>query len=109
MLLICLTSGAVHIKPVDSLDVPSHLNALDRFIARRGKPARIRSDNCKTFVGGAKEFEALTKAIANKKFQKELAMNAVKKWGIDFRFNLEYTPEHGGRWERMVQEFKRDL
>ncbi len=30
-----------------------------------------------------------------------------KRWGIEFVFNVEYTPHHSGRWERMVKEFKR--
>jgi hypothetical protein len=33
LLLICLTTGAVHCEPVDTLSVDSHLNALDRFVA----------------------------------------------------------------------------
>ena len=102
IILICLTSGAVHIKTVESLNDQSHLNALDQFIARHGKPARIRSHNSKTFVFGAKEFESLTKAVTKEKFQNELATNTIKKWGIEFCFNLEYTPEpllgkNGGR------------
>jgi hypothetical protein len=50
LLLICLTMGAVHCEPVDSLSVDSDLNTLDRFVARRGKPKRIRSDQGRTFV-----------------------------------------------------------
>jgi hypothetical protein len=34
LLLICLTTGAVHCEPVDTLSVDSHLNALDRFVTR---------------------------------------------------------------------------
>ena len=26
-----------------------------------------------------------------------------RRWGIKFRFNLEYIPEHGGCWERIVE------
>ncbi len=32
LLFICLTTGAVHCEPVDTLSVDSHLNALDRFV-----------------------------------------------------------------------------
>ncbi len=44
LLLICLMTGAVHSKRVDTLSVDSHLNALNRFVARRGKPKRIHSN-----------------------------------------------------------------
>jgi hypothetical protein len=109
LLLICLTTGAVHLEPVDTLTVEGHLNALDRFIARRGKPTRIRSDKGRTFVGGGKEYSELTRILAEETFQGELAAEARKRWGITFEFNVEYTPQHGGRWERMVKEFKRSL
>jgi hypothetical protein len=107
LLLICLTTGAVHCEPVDSLSVDSHLNALDRFVAQQGKPKRIRSDQGRTFVGGAKDHQELTKVLAERSFQGQLAEEAKKRWGIEFVFNVEYTPYHGGRWERMVKEFKR--
>jgi hypothetical protein len=107
LLLICLTTGAVHCELVDTLSVDSHLNALDRFVARRGKPRRIRSDQGRTFIGGAKDHQELTKALAEKNFQGQLAKEAKKQWGIEFVFNIEYTPHHRGRWERMVKEFKR--
>jgi hypothetical protein len=109
LLLICLTTGAVHLEPVDTLSVTSHLNTLDRFIARCGKPKRIRSDKGRMFVGGAKEFQELTKNLGEQSFQGELAKEAKKRWGIEFVFNVEYTSQHGGRWERMVKEFRRSL
>jgi hypothetical protein len=107
LLLICLRTGAVHCEPVDTLSIDSHLNALDRFFARQGKPRRIRSDQGRTFVGGAKEYQEQTKVLAEKGFQGELAEEAKKPWGIEFLFRVEYTPHHGGRWERIVKEFKR--
>jgi hypothetical protein len=60
LLLICLTTGAVHCELVDTLSVNSHLNALDRFVARGGKPRRILCDQGRTFAGGAKEHQELT-------------------------------------------------
>ncbi len=107
LLLICLTTGAVHCEPLDTLSVGSHFNALDRFVARRRKLKRIRSDQGRTFNGGAKDHQELTKALAEKNFQGQLAEEVKKRWGIEFVFNVEYMPHHGGRWERMVKEFKR--
>ncbi len=107
LLLICLTTGAVHCELVDTLSVDSHLNALARFVARRGKARRICRDQGRTFVGGAKEHQELTKVLAEKGFQGQLTEEAKKRWGIKFVFNVNYTPHHGGRWERMVKEFRR--
>jgi hypothetical protein len=92
---------------VDTLSVDSHLNVLDRFVARRGKPRQIRSNQGRAFIAGAKEHQELTKALAEKNFQGQLAEEAKMRWGIDFVFNIEYKPHHGGHWEQMVKEFKR--
>ena len=38
----CLTTRAIHIEPLNSMDADSFVNALVRFISRRGAPKRIR-------------------------------------------------------------------
>ena len=48
-LFTCLTTRAVHIEVAQSLDTESYLAAVTRFIARRGYPNTIISDNGKTF------------------------------------------------------------
>ena len=56
-LFTCLITRAVHIKVVRSLDTDSCLVAINRFIARRGKPITIISDNGTNFVGSARELK----------------------------------------------------
>jgi hypothetical protein len=62
VLFTCLVTRAIHIEVAHSLDTESFINALRRFIARRGKPDEIRSDNGGNFVKGEKE---LSNAIAD--------------------------------------------
>lgn len=50
----CMTIRAVHIDLLASLDSDSFLMALRRFIARRGKPYEILSDQGTNFKGGEK-------------------------------------------------------
>ena len=55
-LFTCLTMRAVHIEVVPKLDTNSCLNAIMRFIARRGKPSTNISDNGTNFVGVERQF-----------------------------------------------------
>ena len=54
-LFTCASTRAVHLELVDSLSAPSFLQAFRRFSSRRGLPARLLSDNAKTFKSASKE------------------------------------------------------
>ena len=56
-LFTCMTTRAVHIEVLESLDTDSFLNALRRFISRRGQPRTITSDNGGNFVSACKELK----------------------------------------------------
>ena len=63
----CLTMRAVHIEIAHSLDADSFINALRRFIARRGAPQQIFSDNGTNFVGASKTLrESLQELNSNR-------------------------------------------
>jgi hypothetical protein len=49
----CMSSRAVHIEIATSLNTSSFINVLRRFIARRGKPAKVFTDNGTNFVGAS--------------------------------------------------------
>lgn len=51
----CLTTRAVHIELLNSLDVDAVLLAFRKFIARRGRPKEIRSDCGTNFRGAERE------------------------------------------------------
>ena len=54
-LFTCLVSRAVHIEVASSLESSSFIQALRRFIARRGPVREIRTDNGTNFVGARNE------------------------------------------------------
>ena len=56
-LFICLTSRAIHIEVDRKLDSDSCLVAVNRVIAKRGKPSTIKSDNGTDFVGSARDLK----------------------------------------------------
>lgn len=45
VIFTCLASRAGYLEEAASLDTDSYINALRRFIARRGQDKKIRSDN----------------------------------------------------------------
>ncbi|XP_071787378.1 uncharacterized protein, partial [Asterias amurensis] len=55
VIFTCLASRAVHIEKADSLDTDSCIDAIRRFIARRGNVKEMRSDNDTNLVGAEKE------------------------------------------------------
>ena len=54
-LFTCSTSRALHLELVHDLSTIAFIRCLRRFIARRGTPVSITSDNAKTFKKADKE------------------------------------------------------
>ena len=100
-LFTCLTIRAVHLEIVPSMDTSSCVAGIERFIARRGMPSVIWSDNGTNFVGADKE---LTDAVAR---WNESAPEALARIKLSWKFNPPGAPHHGGPWERMVRSCKR--
>ena len=97
-LYACSLTRAVHLDLVKSLTAPEFIISLKRFIARRGRPELIYSDNAATFQAAAKwvkevrEDEKLNDLLAN--------------LSIEWRFNLSRAPWWGGQFERLIGVFK---
>ena len=97
-----LVSRAVHFEVADSLSQDSSMSAIRCFVARRGVPEIIYSDNATNFLGRKKEIRRQTLAFGETFVGKELARK-----GIQWRLNPPSAPHFGGAWERLVQPFKR--
>jgi len=100
-LYTCCVVRAVHLDLVPDLSTPAFLRSLKRFTARRGLPARILSDNGKTFKAAAKVINAV---ITHPEVQKYLI-----GLGVKWMFNIPKAPWWGGVFERMVKSTKRCL
>ena len=98
VLFTCLTMRAVHIEVVHSLDTSSFMNALRRFIARRGQPEIIRSDNGTNFVSAEKE---ISNAIND--WNQETIHQFLLLQNVKWLFNPPAGSHHGGIWERCIR------
>lgn len=126
MVLVCRVTGAYHIECVEDLTADSCVQAFKRFVASRGKPTTVRSDNASTFVAARKEL------INDEKQACELAIAAIKQGekdikrkyaieGVDvesdcnearlmlWSFNPPYSPDTGGKHEAAVKQVKLPL
>ncbi|XP_058816184.1 uncharacterized protein LOC131679471 [Topomyia yanbarensis] len=102
-LFTCLTVRAIHVEVVHSLSAESCKMAIRRFIARRGTPQQIFSDNGTNFRGAARELSEEIKTI-NRSIAAAFT-NAETEW----HFNPPSAPHMGGAWERKVRSVKEAL
>ncbi|XP_073237808.1 uncharacterized protein [Porites lutea] len=104
VLYTCLATRAIHLEVAQSMDTDSFLNSMRRFIARRGVPEVMRSDNGSDFVGGCKE---LREAISgwNKSQIHEFLLQRNVKW----LFNPPSGSHFGGVWERCIRTVRKIL
>ena len=84
------------------IDTDSCLNAIMRFIARRGKPSTMISDNGTNFVGAEREFAEYVAACNKERIGEHLIQQ-----GIRWKFNPPAAPHFGGVWERLVRSCKK--
>lgn len=77
--------------------------SLRRFIARRGKPFELLSDQGTNFKGGSKELHEAFNAL-EPSLREQLAAEQIR-----FRFNPPNAPHFGGSWEREVRSVKAAL
>ena len=98
LLTYCATR-AVHLELVCDMTTESFIRCFKRFTARRGVPAKIISDNSKTFK------------LANKMVSAMLSHPEVEKYfsnlRVEWSFNLEKVPWWGGFFERLIKSTKR--
>ena len=93
----CFSLRAVHIEMIHSLDTISFINALKRFISRRGKARKLYSDNCLNFIGANNEL----KMVQAQKHAQVMARFCTQL-DIIWIFNPPHASHMGGVWKRMI-------
>ena len=101
VLFTCLVTRAIHLEIANSLETDSYINALRRFICRRGPVRQMRSDNGSNFIGARRELkEALAEMDEDKVKAEMLKENC--DW-IEVKLNVPYASHMGGIWERQIR------
>lgn len=104
LLITCLSTRAVHLEVLDTMDADSFIMALRRFISLRGHPKVIFSDNGTNIVAGEKELREGINNLNSVRVTTEMIDR-----GIDWRFSPPSAPSFGGIWERLISSSKKAM
>lgn len=97
IIFTCAVYRAVHLDLVTSLSSAAVIQALRRFISRKGRPHIIHSDNGTNFVG-------VENALSELNWQTLEEECALQR--ICWKFNPPSAPWWGGYWERLIRVLK---
>ena len=103
-LFTCLVSRAIHIEVSNTLNTDSFLQALRRFVARRGPVRQIRCDNGTNFIGAKSELDKAFSEMDQSVIQQKMCT-----MGIEWFFNPPASSHMGGVWERQIRSVRKIL
>lgn len=100
-IFVCSAVKAVHLELVTDLTTDAYIAALNRFVARRGKPRSITSDNGTNFVGASNDLHRFLQASN--------VASEIAQEGIEFNFTPAYSPHFNSLAEAAVKSCKHHL
>ena len=121
VLFTCMSSRAIHLETAASLDTDSFINALRRFLSRRGPVRQLRSDNGTNFVAARRELKEALQEMNESRIKEELLksqcdwikfqMNVPAKSHLLLNFHIAFSGAHASmflshRAIRCFQDFK---
>uniref|UniRef100_A0A1X7UBW2 Integrase catalytic domain-containing protein n=1 Tax=Amphimedon queenslandica TaxID=400682 RepID=A0A1X7UBW2_AMPQE len=95
----CCITRAIHLDLLHNMSFEYFFRSFKRFVARRGLPRKMLSDNAQTF----KKMASLLKEIEDHKDVKHYFSDRKIQWN----FNVEMSPWWGEVFERLIQSVKR--
>ena len=109
-LFTCLSSRSVHIEVTCSMDTDSFIQALRRFVGRRGSVRIMRSDNGGNFIGAENELKEAWEEMDHSKISDFLsAINCDWVDTVEWERIAPTASHMGGAWERQIGTVKRVL
>ena len=104
LVFTCLSSRAIHIELLESMDASSFICALRRFFALRGPVSILRCDRGTNFIGGKSEL-----GDALREMDQCQVKGYVNNHGCEWIFNPPHASHFGGAWERQIGTIRRVL
>ena len=101
-IFVCYATKAVHLEWVDDLTTEAFLATLRCFVARRGSPEKIYSDNGRNFVEAAAQLKTF---LTSPELKQKLGP-CTATLGINWSFIPPHSPHMGGLWEAGVKSMK---
>lgn len=101
-LFVCLSTKAIHLEVVNDKTTAAFLNAFKCFVARRGYPSDMYSDNEGAFQGSPPEMRRAFRAITHDETMHSSLLND----NIEWHFIPPHAPHFEGIWEAGVKSFK---
>ncbi|XP_062534520.1 uncharacterized protein LOC134203653 [Armigeres subalbatus] len=105
---VCFCTKAIHLELVSDLSTDRFLQALQRFVSRRGRASDIYSDNGTNFVGARNKLTEL-QGLMKDRIHRERITTEMAKDGIQWHFNPPSAPHFGGLLEAAVRVTKNHL
>lgn len=104
-IFICMNTKAIHIELVSDYSSNAFLAAYQRFVARRGIPTAMYSDNGTNFKGADREMAKAYRAAT----RDSIIANYLSNYGTTWHFIPPSAPHFGGLWEAAVRSMKHHL
>ena len=103
MLFTCLTSRAIHLEVAVDLGTDACVNAIRRFVARRGQIRKIKCDRGTNFISASKILKSQGQVF------EDVSGSKLVSLGVEWEFNAPGASHFGGTWERMIGSVRRVL
>ena len=102
-LFTCFSSRAIHIEVTKFMSTDSFIQALRRFVSRRGPVRTIRSDNGGNFVGAKNELKEAWDEMDHAKISDFLKTENCDWDNVEWERNVPTASHAGGVWERQIR------
>ena len=107
-IFICFSTRAVHLEVISEETTEAFLAGMDRFVARRGRPHTIWSDNGSNFTGAKNQLNKLYQLLKTKEVNCSIHQHLLRN-RIEWKNIPARSPNFGGLWEAAVKSMKYHL